>query len=323
MTRTRSSAATFWERTEADLAETGPDVSLAHDAFYSQPEWDVYRMLYFSSGSVRLTAWLSVPKGLGPHPALIRMPDYASVHDIIFTPLRHQTVVMNATHRGQRNSDAQVRARYPGLLTDGIESAQSYTLLAAYADALRAVDSLESQSRFDIGSLALTGSGLGGSLALATAFRRPQVVAVAADMPLPLGHTSALETGLGYPLGELGDYLRMYPTRMARVEQVLSVLNPMHVAESVSVPVLLSAGRFDRSTCPIGFAQELAECLPTCDLRLYDGASEGGGHEHAQVRTAWLSENLGLGRRIPPVITSAPCENPSESRNVPIQTYLL
>ena len=34
--------------------------------------------------------------------------------------------------------------------------------------------------------------------------------AVAADMPLALGHPDALEAGLAYPLVELNDYLRMY-----------------------------------------------------------------------------------------------------------------
>lgn len=294
MTYPSFSAAMFWERTEARLSEIKLDVSLVLDTFYSQPEWDIYRMHYFGSGNVRLSAWLSVPKSQGPYPVLVRMPDYASVHDIIYTPLRHRAVVMNATHRGQRNSNADASAIYPGLLTEGIEGSESYVLLDAYADALRAVDVLESQNRFDISSVALTGAGLGASLALAAASRRRYVDAVAADTPLPLGHLVGLEPGLGYPLAELGDYIRMYPDRQDLVEQVLSALDPLYTAPMVSGPVLLSAGRFDRSTCPLAFAQELANCLPDCDLRLYDGAAEGGGHQHAQVRTAWLSEKLGL-----------------------------
>ena len=106
----------------------------------------MFRVRYTSAGGHRIFAWLSVPKEGGPFPALIRMPDYASVHDIIYTSLRERAVVMNATHRGQRNSDGQVRASYPGLLTDGIESANTYTLFGAYADALRAVDILGLQS---------------------------------------------------------------------------------------------------------------------------------------------------------------------------------
>jgi cephalosporin-C deacetylase len=222
------------------------------------------------------------------------MPDYASVHDIIYTSLRHKAVVMNPTYRGQRNSDGQVRAAYPGLLTDGIESPETYTLLGAYADALRAVDALLTQSEASIGTIALTGTGLGANLALAVAARRSSVAAVAADTPMALGHSSALQLGLGYPLGELDDYVRAHPERRDAIAGTLSSVNPMGYATTVQVPVLMSAGRFDRSLCPLTFAQELAEALPDCDLRVYDGASEGGGHEHGQVRGAWLAEKLDI-----------------------------
>ena len=285
----------FWERIEAGLAETAPNVSLERDAFYSQPEWDVYRMRYDSSGGHRLFAWCSVPHGDGPFPALVRMPDYASVHDIIYTPLRQRAVVMNATHRGQRNSDGLVRASYPGLLTEGIASADSYALLGAYADARRALDALSGQDVAEIGAVALAGAGWGAALALWVAARRSGIAAVAADTPLALGHPSALEPGLGYPLGELGDYLRIHPERRKAVEEMLSPVNPLNGAAAVTAPVLLSVGRFDRSVCPLTFGEELAAALPRCDLRVYAGAAEGGGHEHAQIRGAWLAERLGLG----------------------------
>lgn len=294
MTSTQSSAAAFWERTEAQLAEIPPDITLERDAFYSQPEWDVYRMHYNSSGGHRLFEWFSMPHGEGPFPALIRMPDYASVHDIIYTSLRHRAVVMNATYRGQRNSDAMVRAAYPGFLTEGIEGSETHTLLGAYGDALRAVDALLDQEQASVESVALNGSGLGASLALAAAARRANITAVAADTPMALGHPSALQPGLGYPLGELGDYLHAHPERRDAVERTLSVVNAVDFAAAVQAPTLMSAGRFDRSLCPLQFAEELAGALPNCDLRIYDGAAEGGGHVHAQVRGAWLAERLGI-----------------------------
>jgi cephalosporin-C deacetylase len=285
--------AAFWERTEAQLAETPLDLSIHRDSFYSQPEWDVYRMNYNGTGGHRLFAWVSVPKGVaGPSPALIRTPDYASVHDIIYTSLRHGAVVMNATHRGQRNSDGSYRASYPGLLTDGIADGESWVLQGAYADMLRALDALLAQDRAEIGSIALWGAGLGGSLALSLASRRSRIGSIAADTPMPLGHPSALDAGLGYPLGEVDDFLRSFPERRSDVEATLGWLDPVANAALVKCPVLLSAGRSDRSLCPVAFAEELAEALPNCDLRLYEGAAEGGGHIHAVARAAWLADRL-------------------------------
>lgn len=295
MTSAQGRADAFWEGIEAQLAETEPDIEIERDGFYSQPDWDVFRMRYTSTERHRLFAWFSVPHGDGPFPALVRMPDYASVHDIIYTPFRQRAVVMNATHRGQRNSDGLVRARYPGLLTDGVESSDRYALFGAYADALRAVDVLGKQTITSLsGVVVLSGAGLGATLALATAARRPGISAVAADTPLALGHPAGLEPGLGYPLAELGDYLRMHRDRGGDLRDMLSPVNPVDAASAVSCPVLMSAGRFDRSTCPLGFAEELAGALPDCDFRVYDGAAEGGGHIHGLVRGAWLAERLGV-----------------------------
>ena len=67
----------FWRETEAVLAELSVDVRLHRDDFYSQPDWDVFQVRYTSADGYRLFAWLSVPHGDGPFPAIVRMPDFS------------------------------------------------------------------------------------------------------------------------------------------------------------------------------------------------------------------------------------------------------
>ncbi|MCH7737208.1 MAG: acetylxylan esterase [Chloroflexi bacterium] len=285
----------FWRRTEALLAEFPADVRLHRDDFYSQPDWDVYQMRYTSADGFRLFAWLSVPHGDGPFPAVIRMPDYASVHDIIYTPLRERAVVMNPTFRGQRWSDQVFQAAFPGLLTEGIAGADSYVMRRVFADALRGFDAILQQDQAQIGKLAVIGAGLGGSLALAVASRRDAVIAVAANTPMALGNPASLAPGLAYPLAELDDYLRLYPDRREAVKRNTADLDPLKTAGKITAPVLLSVGINDIGLCPLAFGEKLAAKIPDCDLRVYHGASEGGGHEHAQIQLSWLSDKLGLG----------------------------
>jgi cephalosporin-C deacetylase len=289
-----TSAERFWLETEAVLAEIPVDVGLQRDDFYSQPDWDVYQMRYNSADGFRLFAWLSVPKGHGPFPAIVRMPDYGSVHDIVYTPLRERAVVMNPTFRGQRRSDHVVQAEFPGLLTEGIEDAQSYVMRRVFADTLRGVDALSVQGEAQLGEIALVGSGLGGALALAAGTRRRSIRAIAANTPLALGNPASLEPGLGYPLAELDDYLRLYPGRRDVVVQNTGDLDPLKIADKITAPVLLSVGINDTGLCPLAFGEDLAAKIPDCDLRVYHGASEGGGHEHAQVQISWLSDKLGI-----------------------------
>ena len=94
MTLTQPQCDDFWNGLDQDLASVPLELSLEREGFYSQAEWAIYRMGYNSLAGYRLFAWLSVPSGSkkGPIPAVLRMPDYASVHDVIYTPLRHDTV---------------------------------------------------------------------------------------------------------------------------------------------------------------------------------------------------------------------------------------
>ena len=285
----------FWDAMDRELTSVSVDLVVELDSFYSQPEWAVYRMRYDSLDGYRLFAWLSVPSGHKNEkiPAVLRMPDYGSVHDLIYTPLRHEVVVMNATYRGQRNSDSALQAQYPGLLTQGIDRAETYVMRRVFGDALRAVDVLLGQA-VEIGPVALTGSGLGGSLALAAAARRSAVKAVAADTPLALTDPATVDGGPVYPLAELEDYLRLNPNLRDSLLASIEPLDPVKIAPYVEAPVLLSLGSRDRGQCPLPIGKALAEQLPKCDLRVYDGASEGGGHEHNVIQLSWLRAQLGI-----------------------------
>ena len=296
MTLTQSEFDGFWNQLDRDLASVPLELSLEQDSFYSQPEWAVYQVRYNSLAGYRLFAWLSVPSGSKRDkvPAVLRMPDFASVHDIIYTPLRQDAMVMNATHRGQRNSDDSYQARYPGLLTDGIDCTENYVMRLVFGDALRGVDALLAQREVPLGPVALMGSGLGATLALAAAARRPAIIAVAADTPLVLGHPGELVQAPAYPLAELTDYLSQNPQLEENVAVSSGPLDPLIMAPLVPQPVLLSLGRRDRGLCPFAIGEVLAARLPQCDLRVYDGGSEGGGHEHKLVREDWLRQHLGI-----------------------------
>ena len=59
--------------------------------------------------------------------------------------------------------------------------------------------------------------------------------------------------------------------------------------------VLVGVGIQGAGLCPVAVGEKVAERLHHCDFRVYHGASEGGGHEHAQIQLSWLSDKLGLG----------------------------
>ena len=286
----------FWERVMEELHESPLDVEVKPHPFYSEPEWDVFELSYLGLGGYRLFSWLSVPQREGPFPGLIQMPDYQSPVDIPSTSLRQHMVVLDPGHRGKRRNDSPFQAHYPGLLTEGIGNSDTYVLRGVYADAVRAVDLLLDQSQVDPGRIAVAGAGIGGTMGLVAAAFRPQVRALAVDMPFMIGPEDALElAGEAYPLGEVNDYLRVHPEERDKVLASLEVFSPLVIAGRVKCPVLLSVGARDRGQCPPPQGEELARRLERGELHRYPGGSDGGGHQHGVLRTRWLREQLGVG----------------------------
>lgn len=290
-----------WQVVNEHLARTPLDEQVRRNALYSEPECDCYEVHYSSLANRRLFGWLSVPKGRGPFAGIIVMPDYDSAVTLTLNTwlhLRAEAVILQASHRGQRGSDAEFKAYYPGLLTDGLEHPDKYVMRGIYADALRAVDFLSRRPEVAGRPIAVTGRylgrGLGGSLALVAAAFRPQVTAVAADAPMMIC-AAALSHVRTYPLEEFNDYLRLYPGRRDEVMTTLEPYDLLAIASKVTQPVLLNLGLKDRGQCPPALGDELARRLCNVDLRVYpDGSGDGGGRVHELEKERFFRRELGL-----------------------------
>ena len=293
----------FWKDMDEQLAHTPLGEQVQRNALYSEPEWECYEVHYSSLANYRLFGWLSIPKGRGPFAGIVVMPDYDSAVTLTLNTwlhLRAETVILQASHRGQRGSDTGFEAHYPGLLTEGLERPETYVMRGIYADALRAVDFLVARPEVAGRPIAVTGRylgrGLGGSLALVAAAFRPRVTAVAADTPMMLG-AAALPLVRTYPLEEFNDYLRAYPERRDDVMTILAPYDLLTVARTVTQPVLLNLGLRDRGQCPPPLGEELARRLRDVDLRVYpDGGGDGGGREHEVEKERFFRRYLGLSK---------------------------
>jgi cephalosporin-C deacetylase-like acetyl esterase len=69
----------YWDQIDRDLAAVPAAVELEHLPLHSTEHSTTYRMRMTSIGSYRIEAFLSVPDGEGPFPALLLAPSYASV----------------------------------------------------------------------------------------------------------------------------------------------------------------------------------------------------------------------------------------------------
>ena len=141
----------YWQRTLDDLAGFPARPELELLPLRTTDFATLYSVRLTSLGPYRLFGYLSIPTGTGPFPAIYYAPKYQSVLEIIpqgtANLQRSAYITFALAGRGQRNSDTPYAAMFPGLLTEGIEQAESYIFRGLAADSVRGLEFLLSSAR--------------------------------------------------------------------------------------------------------------------------------------------------------------------------------
>lgn len=236
----RPDFASYWQDVDRELASSRKAAPVVEEMPLRSTEGSTgYGVTITSLGGYRVFAWYSVPHGAGPFPAVFQAPGYGSVVHVPPYERRQKYVVLALCHRGQRRSDSPYAAKYPGLLTDGLEDAGKCVWRGIVADCLASVDFLLSRPEVDKSRLAATGN----DLAYITAGLRPQIGSVLVTGELLFRDTiNRIPKVHDYPLEEFNDYLRTYPDRRAAVQGTLAAFDPLGFAGRLKAKTLISCG---------------------------------------------------------------------------------
>jgi cephalosporin-C deacetylase len=241
MTDSRPDFASYWSGVERDVAALPKTTAAVEEMPLRSTDGSKgYGVNLTGTGGHRLFAWYSVPHGKGPFPAIFQAPGYGSVVHVPPYERRQKYVVLALCHRGQRRSDVRYAARYPGLLTDGVDDPEKYVWRGIVADCLVAVDFLLSRSEIDGARVAAAGN----DLAYITAGLRPQIGSVLVTGDLLFRDTAArLAAASDYPIAEFDDFLREQPGRSEAVRGTLGLFDPLGFAGRIRGRVLISCAR--------------------------------------------------------------------------------
>jgi len=242
MDQTAADFNAYWQETLDALAGYPPCPEIDVLPLRSTDFATLYGVRLTSLGPYRIFGYLSIPTGAGPFPAIYYAPKYQSVLEIIpqgtANLQRSRYITFALAGRGQRNADTPYAAMFPGLLTEGIDSATSYIFRGIVADSVRGVHFLLTRRELDTAHVVVVGN----DLALIAAALAPGVTHVASAPALFYNTAGLAPRTQAYPLEELNDYLRMFPARAEAVRRTLTYYDLQAFAPRVTATTLLMAG---------------------------------------------------------------------------------
>ena len=242
MARTPEAFRAYWQHALDELARypACPELDalpLRRTAFAT-----LYGVRLTSLGPYRLFGYLSIPAGAGPFPAIYYPPKYQSVLEIIpqgtANLQRSRYITFSLAGRGQRNADTPYAAMFPGLLTEGIDRAESYIFRGIAADSVRGLQFLLSRPEVDGARVVV----MGNDMALVAAALAEGATHVVAAPALFYKTAEMAPRSTAYPLEEINDYLRLHPERTEAVHRTLSHFDLLALAPRVTATTLLRAG---------------------------------------------------------------------------------
>jgi len=285
----------FWLDVLTQLDDLALDPRVSPVPLRSNEDVDVSLVTYRSLDGLDISAWYCVPtQGDGPFPAVIQFPGYKGEPGLRRDWGRKGVITITVAVRGKLRSSQQFNPGYPGVLTHGIESRDTYSYRGIISDCVRGVDFLLSRAEVDTDRIYASGSSQGGGLTLITAALKPEIKGGVAGYPFLCCFPETLEMLRSYPYDELRCYVRAWPDRKEQMLETLSYFDAVNFVSRIECPMAVGIA-LDDEVCPPETSYAAYAGL-TCEkeLWLFPDSGHGNAHEYTAKETAWLEGQLGL-----------------------------
>ena len=273
----------YWDSVVREVASLKDSPVESRHRELNSDDTTVTSELGFSGiGGYPLFAYYSRPRTDGPFVPLLQVPGYGSVVTVPAVERRTRYAVLSVCHRGQRKSDSSYKAAYPGLLTDGLPGADTYVWRGVIADCLRALDVLLAQPDLDHSRVAVAGHD---AAALVAALRGDVASLLITGLMFASLSSRAPESD-AYPLQEINDFKRTYPSDWEEAASTLGLFDPSPMAGSIRADTMIAC-----SASELPAASAISKAIPGAST-IY--RNTGYGFVDHKAQEDWLSDSTGV-----------------------------
>ena len=285
----------FWQDILSQLSEIPLEPRVSPEPMRSNQDVHVSQVSFRSLDGLEISAWYCVPTGGdGPFPAILSFPGYKGEPALRRDWGRKGVITLTVRVRGKLGSNSRFNPGYPGLLTYGIESRETYGYRGVISDCVRGVDFLLSRPEVDSDLIYACGSSQGGGLTLITTALRREIKGGVAGYPFLCCFPEAMRMLRSYPYDELSCYARAWPDRTQQMLETLRYFDAVNFVRRIECPMAVGIALEDE-VCPPETSYAAYRSLGgPKELWLFPDSGHGNAHDYPAKETQWLEARLGI-----------------------------
>jgi cephalosporin-C deacetylase len=285
----------FWQNT-LNASRQFPIEAVFEPVDFGLSSMEIFDVTFNGYMGQPIKGWFMIPKHRkGPLPCVVEYIGYGGgrgfpTNWLVWSSAGYANLVMDTRGQGSAWSpgdtpDAEPAGfcpQYPGFVTRGIQSRESYYYRRVYTDAVRAIEAVMAHPAVNPQRVAIAGLSQGGGITLAVSGLMPQVKAVMADVPFLCNIRRATEITDAEPYNEISRYLMIHRDQVENVFNTLSYFDGVNFVTRAKAPALFSVGLMDE-ICPPSTVFTAYNYYPgPKDIRIWQ-YNHHDAYEHFQV----------------------------------------
>lgn len=252
----------FWRGTLAE-SRSHPQTARFDPVDLRFPSLAFYDVTFAGYAGQPIRGWFVVPKEhAAPLPCVVEFIGYGGGRGLpfdwlLFASAGYAHFVMDTRGQGSAwgpgdtadNEPDGGNPQFPGFMTRGVLSPQTYYYRRVFTDAVRAIEVARARPEVDPAKIVVGGGSQGGGITLAAAGLVPDVLAAMPDVPFLCHYRRACELVDTHPYQEIVRYCHIHRDKIDRVFETLSYFDGVNFAARCRATGLFSVGLMD-DICP-------------------------------------------------------------------------